>query len=306
MNSASQAAAEIIAILGSEQCNLVNALIKARILASQIGQDQLNEWVGWELTGYPAEVELPPYRRVKLTPKANLFNGVYSLQDQTLPTLRLSGKRRERITFSKLRQSVVAIERWTGREVAATYPPEFAAFFQGALGPDWEIVSMWGEPGVGAHDQVLVEIRSRLLGYVLDLQKTLPKDGDTNEPELTSMKDKRDSMFQGAIFGHNTTIQIGNANTANVTNTVTQGDLSSLVEHLRSSGVAEDDLRALELAIGEDGDRPSKTKKLGPAVAKWLGGAVAKAASGAWDIAVSAAGSLVAGALSGYYGFPVA
>lgn len=305
MNSASRAAAEIIAILGSEHCNLVNALIKARILASQIGQDQLSEWVGWELTGYPAEVELPPYRRVKLTPKANLFNGVYSLQNQTLPTLRLTDKRRERIMISKLRQSVVAIERWTGREVAATYPPEFAAFFQGTLGPDWEIVSMWGEPGVGAHDQVLVEIRSRLLGYVLDVQKTLPETGDTNEPELTSMKDKRDSMFQGAIFGHNTTIQIGDSNTANVTNTVTQGDLPSLVEHLRGKGVPEEDLRALERAVGEDGDGPSRTKKVGPAVAKWFGGAVEKAASGAWDIAVSAAGTLVAGALSGYYGFPV-
>lgn len=305
MNSAFKAAADIVAILGSEQCNLVNALIKTRILASQIDQDKLNEWVGWELTGYPADVELPPYRRVKLTPRANLFNGVYSLNNQTLPTLNLSDKQRERILFSNLRQSVVAIERWTGERASATYPPEFAAFFRGALDPAWEIVSLWGEPGVGAYDQVLVEIRTRLLGYILDLQKTLPQGDDTGEPEPNSMKDKRDSMFQGAVFGPNTTIQIGNANIANVTNTVVQGDLSSLMEHLRSKGLPEEDLRALEVAVKADGDEPKKSKKLGSAVASWMGAAVSKAASGAWDITVSAAGTLVAGALSGYYGFPI-
>ncbi|WP_303638086.1 AbiTii domain-containing protein [Stenotrophomonas tuberculopleuritidis] len=304
MNSATKAAAEIVAILGSEQCNLVNALIKARILASQIGQDQLNEWVGWELTGYPEGAELPPYRRVKLTPKANLFNGLYRLNNQTLPTFALSDQQRERILVSSLRQSVVAIERWTSEGVHAAYPPEFAALFRDVIDPTYEFVSLWGEPGVGAYDQVLVEIRARLLGYVLDLQKTLPQGDDTNEPETNSMKDKRDSMFHGAIFGPNTTIQIGNANTANVTNTVAQGDLSSLVKLLRSKGVAEEDLRTLEVAVKADGDEPKKSKELGPAVSSWVGAAVMKAASGAWDISVSAAGTLVADALSRYYGFP--
>ncbi|MCU1024082.1 hypothetical protein [Stenotrophomonas maltophilia] len=304
MTSAARAAAHIISILGSEQCNLVNALIQTRILASQIGQDQLNEWVGWELTGYPEEAELPPYRRVKLTPKANLSNGLYHLNNQQLPTLALSEKQRERILVSSLRQSVVAIERWTGERVHAAYPPEFAALFRDVIDPTYEIVYLWGEPGVGAYDQVLVEVRSRLLGYVLDLQKTLPEGGDTNEPEPTSMKDKRDSMFQGAIFGHGTTIQIGNANVANVTNHVAQGDLASLVEHLRGVGVAQEDLRALEVAVELDGDEPHRSKKLGPAVAEWVGSIIGKAASGVWDVTVSAAGALLGAALSTYYGIP--
>ncbi|HDS1554866.1 hypothetical protein U4I37_04655 [Stenotrophomonas maltophilia] len=305
MTSATKAAAHIISILGSEQCNLVNALIQARILASQIGQDQLNEWVGWELTGYPEGAELPPYRRVKLTPKANLFNGVYRLNNQQLPTLALSEKQRERILVSSLRQSVVAIERWTSEKVHAAYPPEFAALFRDVIDPTYEIVYLWGEPGVGAYDQVLVEIRSRLLGYVLDLQKTLPQGDDTNEPEPSSMKDKRDSMFHGAIFGPGATIQVGNSNIANVTNTVIQGDMSTLLDHLRSSGVPEADLQLLPAAITADGDAPKAKGRLGSAVGGWVGGVLGKAAEGVWEIGVSAAGTLVAQALSSYYGFPV-
>lgn len=304
MTAAAKDAAEIVSILGSENCNLVNALIKTRILASRIGQDQLNEWVGSELNGYPDVSEVPQYRRIKLTLKANAFNGVYRYTGYQLPSMQLSEQNQSRLLFSNVRAGVAAISTWIGKSVVVSYPPEFSSYFRKVIDSSYTIESLWGEAGVGAYEQILVEIRSRLLGYVLDLQKTLPEDGDTNEPEPTSMKDKRDSMFQGAIFGHGTTIQIGNANVANVTNHVAQGDLASLVGHLRGAGVAQEDLKALEVAVELDGDEPHRSKKLGPAVAGWVGGVIGKAASGVWDVTVSAAGSLLGGALSTYYGIP--
>lgn len=306
MNSASNAVAELISTLGSGQCDLTTALIQARILAYQIGQEQLNEWVGWELSGYPHGAEVPSYRILKLQPRAVISNGFIRYSDFNLPTLHLDDEVRKRIMNARVGSGVAAIQEWIGTESVASYPPEFAVYFADAIDSDFAIESLWGRPGVGAYAQILVEIRSRLLGYVLELQKTLPQGSPNTDLESASMKNKRDSLFQDVVFGHNTTIQFGNGNTATVTNNVTLGDVSSLVEHLRKSGVPEEDLRSLELAIGEDGDGPSKTKKLGPAVAKWIGGAVTKAANGAWDIAVSAAGTLVAGALSGYYGFPEA
>lgn len=305
MTTAAKAAAEIVSILGSESCNLVNALIKTRILASQIGQDQLNEWVGWELNGYPDGAEVPDYRRIKLTLKANAANAAYRYNGYQLPTMQLSEENKSRLLFSNVRAGVAAISTWIGKSVVVSYPPEFGAYFRKVIDSSYSIESLWGEAGVGAYEQILVEIRSRLLGYVLDLQKTLPQDDINIQAEPTSMKDKRDSMFQGAIFGHGTTIQIGNSNVANVTNHVVQGDLSSLIENLRGAGVAQEDLKALEVAVELDGDEPQRSKKLGPAVAGWVGGIIGKAAAGAWDVTVSAAGSLVGGALSTYYGIPL-
>lgn len=306
MTTAAKEAAEIVSILGSENCNLVNALIKTRILASQIGQDQLNEWVGWELNGYPDGSDVPQYRRIKLSLKANASNAAYRYTGYQLPTMQLSEQNQSRLLFSNVRAGVGAISTWIGKSVVVSYPPEFGSYFRGVIDSSYSIESLWGEAGVGAYEQILVEIRSRLLGYVLDLQKTLPKGVDANEPEPTSMKDKRDSMFHGAMFGHNTTIQIGNANTATVTNSVTMGDVSSLVEHLRTSGVPDADLQLLPAAVAADGDAPKASKKLGNAVGAWVGGLMGKAATGVWDVGVSAAGTLLAGALSSYYGFPAA
>lgn len=311
MSSASKVAAGIISILGAESCNLTNALIQAQILAHHIDQAQLAEWVGYELKGYPVGSEVPAYRMIRLQPRACVSNGFVRYPDHPLPTLHLEDKVRERILSARIGGSVAAIERYAQTDSVANYPPEFAAYFTDAIDSDFFIESLWGKPAVGAYAQILVEIRSRLLTYVLDLNMTLPKDDDKAELESAAMKNALASLFQNTIigpnttFGHNNTIQVGFTNTANVTNTVTQGDLSSLVQLLRSKGVAEEDLRTLEGAVEADGDEPKKSKKLGPAVASWMGAAVTKAASGAWDITVSAAGTLVAGALSGYYGFPI-
>ncbi|HHA2894702.1 TPA: hypothetical protein ACOFC4_000264 [Stenotrophomonas maltophilia] len=305
MSSASKVAAGIISILGAESCNLTSALIQAQILAHHIGQTQLSDWVGWELKGYPEGSEVPAYRMIRLQPRGCVSNGFVRYPDHPLPTLHLEDGVRERILNARISGSVAAIESYGPTSSVANYPPEFAAYFADAIDSDFFIESLWGKPAVGAYAQILVEIRSRLLNFVLDVAKTLPKDDDKAELESTSMKNTLDSLFQNAIFGHNATIQFGNNNTANVTNTVTQGDLSSVVELLRSKGMAEEDLRTLEVAVEADGDEPKRQKKLGPAVASWMGAAVTKAASGAWDITVSAAGTLVAGALSGYYGFPI-
>lgn len=305
MSSASKAAAEIIAVLGSEQCNLVNALIKAQILAYQIGQASLGDWVGWELSGYPDGAEVPPYRMLRLQPRAYVISGFDRHPDYQLPTFHLDDIVRERVLNSRVAKGVSAIEAWDGVNAVANYPVEYAAFFQDALQEGVIIERIWGKPETGAYAQILVEIRLRLLRYVLEIQGTLPQGDETTESESDSMKDKRDAAFQNVVFGNNTTIQFGNGNTATVTNNVTQGDVSSLVEHLRKSGVSEDDLIALKTAVDADGDEPKTTRRLGAAVGGWVRGLLDKAVNGAWDVSVSAAGTLLGTALSTYYGVPV-
>lgn len=305
MNSAPTAVADLISTLSSGQCDLTTALLQARVLAYQIGQEQLSEWVGWELSGYPDDSEVPAYRTLKLQPRAVISSGYIRYRDFQLPTLHLEDDVRKRIMNARIGSGVAAIQEWIKTDSVVTYPQEFAFYFADAIDSDFAIESIWGKPGMGAYNQILVEIRSRLLGYVLELQKTFPHDSRSTDPESASMKNQRDALFKDVVFGHNTTIQLGNGNTATVTNNVTLGDVQSLLAHLRKSGVPEEALGELAVAIEDDGDEPAKRKKLGPAVAGWIGKAVAMAASGAWDIAVSASGTLVAGALSGYYGFSV-
>ncbi|HGM5918327.1 TPA: hypothetical protein ACKP5X_000590 [Stenotrophomonas maltophilia] len=307
MNSASKQAAEIISILGSEHCSLVNALIKAQVLAYQIGQASLGEWVGWELSGYPDGAEVPVYRMLRLQPRAVISDGFNRYPDFQLPTFHLDDDVRNRVLNSRVAKGVTAIEAWKGVEAVANYPVEYAAFFEGALAEDISIERIWGKPETGAYEQILVQIRHRLLRYVMEIQETLPQGDDTTESESESdlMKDQRESVFKHVVFGDNTTIQLGNSNVATVTNTVTQGDVSSLIEHLRKSGVSDEDLMTLKAAVASDGDEPKTSGKLGAAVGGWVHGLLGKALGGAWDISVSAAGSLLGNALSTYYGVSV-
>ena len=49
---------DIIEILSSDKPNLENALIKAQVLAHQLGEAEMGAWVEAELRGYPDGAEL--------------------------------------------------------------------------------------------------------------------------------------------------------------------------------------------------------------------------------------------------------
>ncbi|MGF7130538.1 hypothetical protein P3T40_002013 [Paraburkholderia sp. EB58] len=84
---------------------------------------------------------------------------------------------------------------------------------------------------------VLIEIRSRLLEFVLNLQDKI---GDVPEAELKKAAAgiNTQGIFTSAIFGPNATIIVGNHNTTSVTNTINEGNIGELEKILLEAGVA--------------------------------------------------------------------
>ena len=151
-------------------------------------------------------------------------------------------------------------------------------------------------------EAMLEAVRNRLLDLVLRLQDIDP-DVLESEAALTAIPaDRVRGAVSVTIYGNNNVVAGGGDG---ITQTVTQGvaaqDLGSLLGHLRSLDVPEDDVEELERAIEADGDQPKE--RFGPRVTKWFGKMVSKSLGGTWKVALDTAPKVLSQALLSYYGW---
>jgi hypothetical protein len=113
------------------------------------------------------------------------------------------------------------------------------------------------------------------------------------------------SLFNGAIFGDNTTILVGSHSNQTVSNAMVKGDFEALAKVLREYGVPEGDITDLQQAVDADKNSPDVAqKKIGPGVRAWMSKMLAKAVDAAWQIELGIAGGLLTGAIQRFYGWP--
>lgn len=295
---------EIIDALSGERTDLVEALFKAKVLAFRLGDADLRQWVDSELSGYRNETTLPTYRRLHMTIMAQVSDGYHVYNDQVLPVFHLEKRLRDKLTVTELRESIAVVERFSRSEqdlIVALQPEYFPALSKGLRG-GFEILRAWGKHSVGAHLQVVTEVRARLLEFVLNLEGSLPDDVDSRNLRQIAEDVGVHEMFKGAVFGDNVNINIGSGSQSQLSNTVHKNDFAGLAKVLGEHGVGQGDIAELRQAVDEDGNRDAE-KSYGPKVRQWMGGMIAKAGSTAWNIGMQAAGGVLANAISGYYGF---
>jgi hypothetical protein len=234
--------------------------------------------------------------------EGNVSNGAYRHTAIGLPTQHLKDTERDALRRRYVREGIAEIQTWVGKpDLVLPLPPELTAIaFKPALDPSYTVERAWGKLSVGAVEGLLVQIRSRLLQFALDVARLMPDDEELSEPRAAAISSKVGDLLQGAIFGSHATIQIGSGNVATVSSHVVQNDIESLVAAMRNSGISESDLELLKNAISEDGNRVGA--KPGDSVKGWIGRMLSKAASGSWQIGVGAAGNLLASALGSFYG----
>ncbi|MEX3915958.1 hypothetical protein AB4Y43_06895 [Paraburkholderia sp. BR10872] len=294
---------DIVTLLSDDKGSLASGLLKTKVLMHRIGHKDLDGWLNSELNGYPNTDAVPDYRIVSAQLTGTVENIARRMSNVTLPTFHLPEHVRERFCKAHLGHSVKELEVFAAAAegtVASAVPPEF----YGLLGQPYEgghVTSARSLIGSTQIAGVLIEIRTRLLEFVLTLQDKI---GDVPEVELkkAAANVNTNDIFKSAVFGSNTTIFVGNQNTATISNTINQGNIDQLAKALREAGVQQDDLASLSRAITDDGDVPTHTKSIGPKVAQWIGSMMQKAASGSWQIGIAAAGNLLSGAISNYYG----
>lgn len=297
---------ELIESLASEGPSLTDALMKTKVLLHKVGRKDLAEWVNQELNGYAQEAVLPDYRVLHANVVGNAANIGMSVTNHPLPTRQLKPETRRRLEQLEMRESIAGVERLARGAAGKVYrllPPESYALFSKGLSPGTHVSRAWCEIGDGAIVNILTQVRSRLLDFLLDLQGKVGDEMTEEEVKKVAQLPETGASFTQSIYGNNNTILVGSHNTQTVTQ-VKMGDFSSLAKELAKNGVPASDIVELEKAIQEDAnslEAPS-TGGFGGSVRKWMGGMMQKAVDASWAIELGVAGNLLTDALKQFYG----
>lgn len=295
---------EIIDLLSDQKGSLTGALLKTKVVMHKIGHKELAEWVNDELNGYPFDKKVPPYRVIPARLYGNLRDIAYMYNNYAIPTGHLSEKMREYFTVNKMRESIAVLEEFASKtdvHLTSPVPPEYHEKLREALAKGIWIDRAWIQTEPTQVMNAVVEVRSRLLDFALGLQDQL---GDVDESDVKEAAKKIDApgMFHHTVFGDNTTIVLGNSNTTTIRNSIKKGDFRSLATLLKESGVTDEDIGYLELAIKEDEEKVDiENEQTGPAVRRWMSNMLDKAINTAWNIELGVAGGLLTNALQAYY-----
>ncbi|KQV14012.1 hypothetical protein ASC97_12445 [Rhizobium sp. Root1203] len=279
-------------------------LRKVLVLASNLDSGVLEDWVKLEMNGYPPEVEVPEYRRIKMAFKASGANIAYKATAMPVPTrLVAAATGIEDIHIFQCRQPIGTI---IAVDIDATKPMTVSMNNYSHLLPgkvvdeSYDIHSFWGEFSASQVLGIIDAVRNRVLDFVLTLKKKYPNAGEvdgmtTKELAVGTVQ----HIFHTTINGNAGVV--GNANHSTVNFTVNHGNLQDLRNQLTTHGVDAADVAELEAALAEE-PKIGEDKKFGPKVSGWLGKMAGKAASGVWGVGLEVGSAVAQKALFGYYG----
>ena len=286
-----------------QSTNVASTLRKAMVLSHDFQSPELREWVGFELNGYPDSVQLPTYRQLTL-PLAGIFHGPFHsrMTDVTISAAGLPQQAREFAHSLPVREGIAALEETLAsgeNEFHRTLPVEVTALPREStqMTGGYELSEAYQRIPRHILAGVLDSVQNRLLEFVLEL-KGLEAASDSGNNDNVEPEAVRNAV-NITIYGNNN-IVAGGENIRQEIAPVQQGDLDSLVAHLRSHQVPDEDIQELQNAVSSEPD--AVNGEPGPNVKAWIGGMVAKAVSGAWQITTERASVLLANAINTYYG----
>ncbi len=298
---------EIIKNLSSNECVLTEALIKTKVLMHKIGHKELVIWVNKELNGYSETDELPDYRIIPAQVRVSAANGAYKIDSSPIPMSNIDKKFRDVWEEARITYSLAIIEKIvsssTENMLQSQIPMEANGMISKGLSNSFIVQRAWSEIPVASISNILMQVRSRLLDFVLELSSEF-SDMESDK-DLKEMAGKFDAsnIFNNAIFGDNVTILLGSDNIQKVQNNIVKNDFDSLATILMQNKVDGSNVALLKDAIEEDQNFSVVEKdKFGPSVKSWMRLMLSKAIDTSWQIELGMASSLLATALNNYYG----
>ncbi len=194
----------IIDILSSDEGKLTDALFKTKVLLHKIEHKELAEWVNHELNGYPDKGTIPPYRTLSAQVLVNASNGGWQVNSHPIPLAHLKKDYRNSLENAEMKQSLAVLEKFTEKDsgsLRSPIPMEANGLLEQGLGNGYRISSAWCEIQFSRVVQILTQVRSRLLDFILELNEKF--DGEPEEGAIKKFGKSIDAenLFNNAIFG---------------------------------------------------------------------------------------------------------
>ncbi len=291
----------------SQTTDVPTLLRMCKLLAARISHQQFAEWVDRELNGYP-DVEFLPDYRVIAVDSYGTFIGSFSRANRLqIAVSILPEDLQQRYRFAYMGSSISAytalLEGGGDGSIQEPWPIGLAVHHASKLTPDMQCVAAWKEIPIGAVVRLMDSVKTRILGYTIDLEREAPDAGDTpigSQPPLSNEK-----MTQ--IFNTNITGNVGNLSNSgenfSQAAVVKTGDWNSLAKFLVETGLKPEELEGMEADLNKaaaSGKIEDKTN----AASTWVGRLAAKAMRGAAGVGFEVTAAGIAKAVATYLGLP--
>lgn len=285
--------------------SLADILRRAKVLASQLKNQEFKKWIQNELSGYCEETDLPNYRFIHVPPLGT-FSGPFNsmINNYMLPTYNLPESMQQMSEGVPISCSVRELEEMAKKDnLRHAWPAEAVMLMRDKikLSGGYVLVEVHQPIYNTSIAGILDAVRNRLLDFILEIKELAP---DTTKDELAYDKlppDKVSQIFNITIQGNHNILASGESVTQQTTQNIGEKSQDDLSKYLQNLGIDKDDITELLNVI--DHDTVKEKGEFGPKVSSWLGKMISKAASGTWNTVLAAAPDLLTKAISTYYGW---
>ena len=206
--------------------DITTLLRKARILAARLKNKEFEQWVKYEMDGYPNETPLPEYRVLSVNAKASLMIGYAQLPSALVMASLIPEKFRVWATTTFLRSSISElaslITSAQSHSLCCPWPQEIAVKY-GASGYGGrgrvraQCLRAWQEISPGSIVAIIETVRNRLLEFVLQIELAAPDAGEAVGSEPPLPQETVHQIFNTYISGGTAHVAgAGSSSTANI------------------------------------------------------------------------------------------
>lgn len=300
---------DIVAAATQKECDVPSLLRKTLVLASRLRNDELKNWVSYELNGYPEESLVPDYRKSDVISYgffADRFVGQATLQVpvSVLPE-EFRDKYRRVVLQNPINALIDLLERSKDDGTDITFPWPSAARPYAQKVSQLQCISVWRALNSSFIAGVIDTVKTRILLLSLDLETAEPSAGDVPSTQAPISEARVKQIITTHIHGTVQNFSAGNTNTTQTaTLNVQAGNRQALLGALSSAGLQQDELRELSEAIAADEASTSAgtPSSMGERVKAWLGELHLKAAQGLASVSTEVVAGLITNALLAYFG----
>lgn len=284
---------------------LSNALLKTKVLASQINNINLATWIDGELNGFFDPKVLPSYRKVQGEIKGTYTIGTTKYSNVQISLSHLDDEIYNSIKSIYIMDSVAALEvliknnSLKGISINAETKEYIEKSIINLGNHYYQLISIYKVPSQTFITNILITVRSKLLEFLLAIQKNFGL-----QPNIETLK------ISSNLITNIMNTTINNNGDGNLINTgensiikakieIKKANKQDLIDTLRANYVNQEDIDDLVKIV--DVESPINNK-FGTAVNSWMHKMIGKSIDGSWQIGINAAGNILAVILQNYYG----
>lgn len=275
---------ELIKDLSYDNINLNQALMRAKLIAFEINNDDFKSWINKELNGYLNGDKLPDYRIIPCDIFAVLEaygQKKWVPYDLTNIDKDLDGK----IYKMEVQQSVSIIENGL-KDTTETYgyqdlPIGIVQMLREMSNNDY-IVSVKRRIQLSQSQHILNLTKQKLIDTLLELDRAFPNLQD-NYQNTEENKEKTSTIINNHIYGENASsaIGVGDNFTQEISNVYNQ-KIERVLSDLKDLGVPQEDIEDVKEIVTKEADKTKVGKKL----MSWVGKMTSKAVEKGIDLQV--------------------